>query len=159
MYATVAQANEYIEAYYGSTDPLRLQWSELSEEDRLVRLTRAEQLIDLLPLNGYPSVQGKAFPREPFKKESLEKAKIATIELAIQTLDETAAERYSLQKQGVKSYKIGDLSETFKDGASGSKSSIVLSIVAPYLQKWLGGGYNFDHSYRRFGRWRIRILK
>lgn len=143
MYATVEQADEYVEQYYTSTDPLRLAWEDLFDEDKQVLLNRAEQAIDSLPLKGYPLESGKAFPRAPFQESSVESAKIATIELALQGQDREAADRRKLQRQGVRSYKIGDLSETFSDtSGGGSDEAFVLSIVSKYLHNWLNGGFS-----------------
>ena len=152
MYATLEQANEYIQNYYGSANPIRVAWEGLSDEDKQVALNRSEQTIDLLPYRGKPCSKLKAFPREPDKELSLERVKIATIELAIQTNGNTEfQERLELQKQGVKSYKIGDLSETFKDGHSEDAfyDQFVMDVITPYLRDWLGGGYRICHTRRR----------
>lgn len=142
MYATIVEANEYVKNYYSSTNPLRAIWESLSDEDKQVLLNRAEQAIDSLPLKGCPLEGGKAFPRSPFQETSMEKARVATIELALQSQDQEAEERRRLQRQGVKSYKIGDLSETFKDtSGSASSASFAMSVVSAYLGDWLGGGY------------------
>lgn len=142
MYATIEQAESYIKQYYSSTNSLRKAWDGLSAEDKQVALNRAERAIDSLPLRGCPLESGKAFPRTPFPAASLRQAQIATVELALAGLDEEASERLSLRRQGVKSYKIGDLSETFGDSTEGiSGASHTLSIVSPYLKDWLGGGY------------------
>lgn len=142
MYATIDQADQYIESYYSSTSPVRLAWEDLFDEDKSVLLNRAEQTIDSLPLKGCPLERGKAFPRTPFQDTSLEKAKIATIELALHSLDEEASERRRLRLQGVKSYKLGDLSETFADSSAGlSRVDDALAVVSIYLGEWLGGGY------------------
>lgn len=144
MYITLEEAKIYVKEYYSSTSPLRLAWEQLSDEDKQVALNRAEQTIDNLPLKGFPTKPPKAFPREPFKEESIAAAKIATVELAVQRLDEEAAERYEMQKAGVKSYRIGDLSESFGAGAvsiDAGVDGLALSIVFPFLRQWLGGGY------------------
>ena len=143
MYATVEQANAYVQNFYSSADSLRLTWEALSDSDKQVSLNRAEQVIDMLPFNGKPEHKNKAFPRKPNEEYSLKQVQIATIELAVQQLNSEAKERFELQSQGVKSYKIGDLSETFGSDAS-SHSGIdeyTFSIVYPYLKDWLGGGY------------------
>lgn len=149
MYATVEQANDYISKYYSSTSSLRIAWEALEDEDKQVQLNRAEQQIDLLPFSGRP-LGASAFPRDPYKEESLKAAQTATIELAIQKLDEHASERYDLQKQGVQSYKIGDLSETFKAGAGADAGidAYVVSVVYPYLKDWLGGGYQIRGGHK-----------
>lgn len=151
-YATVAEANEYVKNYYGSTDPIRLSWEALTDDDKQVAMNRSEQTIDLLPYKGYPVNKAKAFPREPHKELSLEKVKIATIELALQTNgNKEVQERLSLRQQGVKSYKIGDLSETFKDGPDFDYLlAFAVDTVMPYLRDWLGGGYRICPTRKRW---------
>ena len=145
MYATVEQANAYVASYYSSTNNIRIAWEALNEEDKQVMLNRSEQLIDLLPFNGKPvdPKQVNAFPRYPNPELSLERVKIAVIELALQTNGDTEAQdRLNLRAQGVKSYKIGDLSETFND--TNSEDYLIqfaLDVVNPFLRNWLGGGY------------------
>lgn len=145
MYATIEQANTYVASYYSSTNNIRIAWEALSEEDKQVVLNRAEQVIDLLPFNGRPvdPKQINAFPRHPNPELSLERVRIATIELALQTNGDTEAQdRLNLRAQGVKSYKIGDLSETFKDTSSEDYLiQFALDVVNPFLRNWLGGGY------------------
>lgn len=150
MYATIAQAKSYVEAYYSSTNPLRLLWEALSDGDKNVLLNRAEQTIDSLPLLGTPLAAPKGFPREPNSTTCMENAKSATIELAIQSLDEEASSRHALQRQGVHSYRIGDLSETFTDGKmSVGIDQRILSIVFSHLQTWLSGGYKVCPTHIR----------
>ena len=145
MYATVEQANAYVASYYSSTNNIRIAWEALNEEDKQITLNRSEQLIDLLPFNGKPvdPKQVNAFPRYPNPELSLERVKIAAIELALQTNGDTEAQdRLNLRAQGVKSYKIGDLSETFND--TNSEDYLIqfaLDVVNPFLRNWLGGGY------------------
>ena len=56
--------------------------------------------------------------------------------------DTEAQDRLNLRAQGVKSYKIGDLSETFKDTSSEDYLiQFALDVVNPFLRNWLGGGY------------------
>ena len=143
MYVSIEDVNAYKVMYYGSTDPLRLNWEQLSDEDKQVAINRAEREVERLPLHGKPVHADKAFPRYPDPEESLQRAKQAICELSIQLMSSSSArERYELQAQGVKSYKIGDLSETFADksGRSGV-DEFVFSIVYPFLQRWLSGGY------------------
>lgn len=142
MYATVVQANEYVQNYYSSGSSLRLAWEALNGDDRLVSLNRAEQTIDRLPFTGRPTIDNKAFPRYPDKEIPVEVTQ-ATIELAVQSLDGEAKDRYELRRQGVRSYTIGDLSESFTDIAVAAPGidAYAYSIVFPFLRKWLGGGY------------------
>ena len=142
MYATVVQANEYVRNYYSSSDSMRLAWEALSEADKLVLLNRAEQTIDQLPIAGVPVVENKAFPRQP-SNEIPEEVTQATIELAVQSFNTEAKERYELRRQGVRSYTIGDLSESFSTAAAVASGvdAYAYSIVFPFLRRWLGGGY------------------
>lgn len=145
MYATVEQANAYVASYYSSTNNIRIAWEALNEEDKQITLNRSEQLIDLLPFNGKPvdPKQVNAFPRYPNPELSLARVRTAAIELALQTNGDTETQdRLNLRAQGVKSYKIGDLSETFND--TNSEDYLIqfaLDVVNPFLRNWLGGGY------------------
>lgn len=142
MYATVVQADEYVQNYYSSGDSMRLAWEKLSEADKLVSLNRAEQTIDCLPFTGRSVAEDKAFPRYP-DTEVPKEVTCATIELAVQTLDAEARDRYEMRRQGVRSYRIGDLSESFSDAdvAASGVDAYAYSIVFPFLRDWLGGGY------------------
>ena len=143
MYATLEQANAYVASYYSSTNNIRTAWDALSDEDKQIALNRAEQLVDLLPFKGKPVDKEKAFPRYPDPELSLKRVQTATIELALQTNgDAETQERLSLRAQGVKSYKIGDLSETFGDSnVDDYLLQFASDVVLPYLRNWLGGGY------------------
>lgn len=146
MYATLEQANAYVSNYYSSKDPLRIAWNALSDSDKQVMLNRAEQAINLLPFTGRSVEKDKVFPRHPNPEQSLIQVQTATIELAVHNLDEEYKSRYEMQKQGVKSYRLGDLSETFgnTEGADAYAGidSLTYSIVFPYLKDYLGGGYD-----------------
>lgn len=150
-YATVEEAGTYVATYYSSTDNARVRWEALSAPDKQILLNRSEQVIDLLPFKGIAAIEGKAFPREPNKELSLSRARVATIELAVQTHSNAEfQERLALQKQGVKSYKIGDLSETFKDVSYDNYiDQFVLDVVGPYLKDWLGGGFRICRTLIR----------
>lgn len=142
MYATVEQANTYIQTYYSSTNSLRVAWEKLEDSDKTVALNKAQQSIDQLPYKGQPVIAGTVFPRKPEEDTSLLKVQDASIELALRILDEGLQERYQLQNQGVKSYKLGDLSETFGSAKGLSNlNAYTLSIVYPFLKTWLSGGY------------------
>ena len=145
MYATVEQANAYVASYYSSTSEIRIAWEALNEEDKQITLNRSEQLIDLLPFNGKPvdPKQVNAFPRYPDPELSIKRVQTATIELALQSNgDAETQERLNLRAQGVKSYKIGDLSETFGDtSVEDYLLQFATDTVFPFLRNWLSGGY------------------
>ena len=140
-YVTLEEAKQYISQFYLSNNSLRVSWDALDDSDKQILLNTARKQIDLLPLKGKPTGTDQ-FPREPFADKSLEKVKEANIELAIQSLDTENRARASLKSQGVKSYKIGDLSETFETAKTYSGlDSFSFNIAFPFLQDWLGGGY------------------
>lgn len=142
-YATPAQADSYIRNYYVSGDPLRVAWTALSSEDKCVSLRRAERIIDYLPFCGRPATEGRAFPRYPDKEVPIEVTQ-ATIELAVQSLNTDVSERFELSRQGVRSYRLGDLSEDLSGVSSPypGVSAHAYSIIFPFLRKWIGGGYS-----------------
>ena len=74
-------------------------FGRLSDEDQTILLNKAEQIIDSLPLVGTPLASPKNFPREPFADTSLLAAQKATIEVALNSLDEEATYRYTLQER------------------------------------------------------------
>lgn len=143
MYATLEQANAYVASYYSSTNNIRVAWEALDDEDKQVALNRAEQTIDLLPFKGIPESKEKAFPRCPDSELSLIRVRDATIELALQMNGDTEAqERLSLRAQGVKSYKIGDLSETFGEtNVDDYLTQFAVDVITPFLRNWIGGGF------------------
>lgn len=155
MYATVEQTNTYVQNYYSSLDPIRTQWESLEEADKQVLINRAEQFINMLPYSTRALEPNKVFPREPNGDYSLQQVQLATMELAVQKLsyDSSSGSRYDLMKQGVKSYKIGDLSETLADNFSALDYAgidpYLFSIVYPFLKDWIGGGYNICPTHMR----------
>lgn len=157
-YVTLDEATEYIEKYYGRRDPLRIAWEEQEPRDKVILLRRAFQKINSLPYTGRPlnPKQVLPFPRET---GNFQNVKYAQTEQAMAFIDTVTQqefdERMHLRRAGVKSYKIGDLSETFVDGnAAGSNANCFgLSERAyNYLSCWLRGGYNICTSIKcRYG--------
>ena len=151
MYATIEEVDSYVVTYYGSSDTVRTNWEALLTADKQVMLNKAERAIDLLPFHGEPCQADKAFPRNPNAAASTTKVKEATIELALRINSSSEAqERYDLQAQGVKSFKIGDLSETFGDSmALGGIDKFAYDVVYPLLKDWLGGGYRICPTHHK----------
>lgn len=151
-YVTLEQANTYIATHYISTDPLRVEWSKLSDADKSALLLKSFETIELLPFTGRkadPS-QPNAFPRWPYQ-EVPNQILYAQIENALSLSDTSATDEAAhygrLWQFGVNSYSIGDLSEHISEGAwsSGSTSSAasgIVSIIATRLLKpFLVGNY------------------
>lgn len=151
MYATLEQANTYVANYYSSSSDIRIAWDALSDEDKTVMLNRAELIIDLLPYKGEPLDEEKAFPRNPKSELSLKRVQSATIELALQMNgDIETQDKLNLRAQGVKSYKIGDLSETFKDtNVEDYIMQFALNVVTPFLSNWISGGFRICPTQMR----------
>ena len=146
-YVDVATVDNYVASYYPQSSAIRIKWEALIEDDKSVFINRATQMINLLPLRG-KACEGNemfmAFPREPDPgNNSLELAKQACCDLSIKLNgDDEFQERLNLQRQGVKSYKLGDLSETFgNNGYDAGIDIFVYDTVFPFLRNWLSGGY------------------
>ena len=167
-YVTLEEANQYISDHFASTDPLRIQWEAMSEGDREVYLRKAFVQINQLPYTGKPvkNTQTLPFPRYAqdgftvvYNTDNLKKAQT---EQAIGLTDTVAAQdvsdRLRLRRAGVRSYRIGDLSETFVNGTPSESASNFFGLVEAayrYLSGWLRGGYKICTSIKEhFGlRW------
>lgn len=149
-YVTVQDADAYISSHCLSTDEVAISWFALSESDKAVLLTRAFQIIELLPFAGRKAVPGQpcAFPRWP-NKTVPDQIKWAQIELALNKSDASSnedAKHYErLWLYGVDSYTIGNLSEKTSAGSyviGGAQATGITSAEAERLLKpYLGGGY------------------
>lgn len=149
-YVTVQDADVYISSHYLSTDEVAISWFALSESDKAVLLTRAFQIIELLPFSGRKTVTGQscAFPRWPDKTVP-DRIKWAQIELALNKSDASSNEDAKYYERlwlyGVESYTIGNLSERTSTGSytiGGAQVTGITSAEAErLLQPYLGGGY------------------
>lgn len=162
-YATLEEVNKYIQENYLSTDMLRIAWDSLSDEDREVYIRRAFQQINALPYTGRPSARNQvlSFPRCPWSPEDWTAVKLAQACQAFSLSDTNAQadmeQRKALQRAGVKSYRIGDLSETFGGIGSGTTASTLFGLSETsynLLKKWLQGGYDVcgTHPHHRTRR-------
>lgn len=152
-YVTVEEANAYIQSNLLSTDPLRVSWEALSDEDKQVLLNRSASAINSLPFTGRKtySDQENAFPRYP-SKEVPDDVKVAQIENALTSSDETKSEDAQLYQKmwayGISSYRIGNLSESIGTASGNAgfstvmlRSGVVSVIAQNILSKYMGGGY------------------
>lgn len=141
-YVTVLEADNYIESRYASTNPDRLRWDALTDEDKAVYLTQSVDAIDLLPFlyRKTDVTQVHAFPR---KGSTVVPAAVkhAQVENALKLSKDLDTSDYEdMELRGVKSYSIGDLSETLSTGIktpAGIATTKVLQLLRPYLS----GGY------------------
>ena len=149
-YVTLEEANEYVETHFTLTDDLRISWSSISDDDKIVLLNRSYQAIELLPFTGRKLTpeQQSAFPRWP-SRDVPAAIKWAQIENAIAKSDSSTEEdtkHYErLWVYGVESYSIGNLSEHTSAGSYGvhgaQSTGIVSAIADRLLRPFLGGGY------------------
>lgn len=154
MYNTVETADSYITAHYTSRSADRTRWAALTPEDKTVYLTNAYEAIEALPFRGRKATDGQeaAFPRLPYQyghtgEGAPQRVLAAEAELALWLSDEkkqkSSQKRRELQEDGVKSFSIGDLSESYGDTAavSGSVSAEKCSKAMEFLAPYLTGGY------------------
>lgn len=147
MYATIEEANLYIETRYsiaGLNPEMWEKWDDLEPESKTALLEMAGLAINRLPFTGRVSVIGQPlpFPRYPETEVSNE-VKYAQIEEALAYCDpvyvESRASYEDLMARGVLRYGIGNFSERF---ANNFKGSTGLSYKASaYLRKYMTGGY------------------
>lgn len=151
-YITTAEADEYIAGHYRSNNKDRKRWCDLSAEDKEVLLRQACAELDRLQWQGRKAIAGQAlaFPRLPFqygKTSELAPTRIkqAQAELALWLSDETqeaqATQRADLQAQGVTSFSLGDLSESYKQGGITALLALASPKVAALVTPYLSGGY------------------
>lgn len=148
-YITAADAATYLGKYHLSSESEMAAWAALSGEDKDVLLRKAAQRIDIQPLAGVraQSTQSMEFPRAIFTHYAsniqIQASVPATIgqaqaEIALSmTLDGGESERIKLQREGVKSYSIGHLSETFGGVSRDPLPLEAQRLLAPYI----GGGF------------------
>ena len=131
-YVSLAEANEYF------SNRLHVDaWTEASDADKEKALAMATKAIDRQRLNGRktnPS-QPLAFPRYP-DAEIPQNVKEACCEEALAILERGNSQRRKLQQEGVQSFSIGNLSETF---AAGAGRGMLSQEAKELLQPWLIG--------------------
>jgi hypothetical protein len=157
-YISLADAQTYLSGHYISTDSKMSAWNALNDADQEILLKKATLIIDRQPLVGYKATetQALAFPRTIYSEVPNElynspifysdhwytqtavpnEVKYAQCEIAIEMVTGTS-NRASLQRQGVKSFTLGNLSETY----SGAQNSLVSYEAKQLLAPYAGGGF------------------
>lgn len=154
-YLLLADADAYLSAHYATTDPLMIAWTALTDANCEAYLRKACQQIDRQPLVGFKAVstQALAFPRTIYSEygpayvnsayipygdnwyvQSSVPAEVlnAQCEIAL-SLASGISERVELQRQGVKSFSLGKLSETYSGTQNRVVSQEAKELLAPYL--------------------------
>jgi len=152
-YITVEQADEYVEMEYPDPDPAGAAWRALSVGEKEYALRKACFRLDALPFTGRASTSSQKlmWPRDGDTSVPLA-IPAAQMEIALlrfkpntdtDTGSQDAALRRQLQAQGVKSFSIGDLSESYVAGESLQTQHTFLADekIAALLSRYLSGGY------------------
>lgn len=158
-YVTLDEANEYVNNYFLSSDPLRIQWNAMEDSDREVLLRKAFVQMNQLPYTGKPKnpKQSLPFPRGcTFTTEDWQLVKNAQVEQCVAISDPVAIQdfenRIKIRRAGVVKYTIGDLSEQFQSGLPSESNATFFGLAEKaygYLSKWLRGGYKVCTSIKR----------
>lgn len=145
-YLTVVEADDYFETRLYSE-----AWAALTDVDKEKALYMATRKIESLPIAGskVSTDQTLQFPRRIYswsqgamvdEVEVSQEVKDAVCEeaLSIITTFKTASKRAEMQAQGVKSFSIDGVSETFAGGSRGDR--LISRIAEQLLTPYIGGG-------------------
>jgi hypothetical protein len=154
-YVTLTEADEYIQTNYLDTDEKYTDWFELSPKHQEVYLVKATKLIDRQPFVGYKALatQTLEFPRILWTEYRVDKSirilsdrnwyeqkqvpqevKDAQVEIAIE-LTQGESERVKMQRDGVKSFSLGRISETYTGSYNRFISGAAAELLAPFTTK------------------------
>lgn len=151
-YVTLEEADKYIKLHYPYGNSMRKKWEQtVVSDDREVLLISACCELEALSWNGFASddEQLLSFPRKPDKRRfgtfSVPAAiKNAQTELALWLCAEIdggeASKRAALKAQGVTSFTLGDLSESY-DGKSALPSPLICGKCEALISRYLAGGF------------------
>ena len=148
-YVTLEEADEYVTGHFMSSNMTRVAWESLSDADKMVLLRNSYRAIEMLAFRGRKTspTQPSAFPRWPLTDvpSSIKEAQVANaIVLADESTQDDVTYYDRLRTFGVKSYHIGNLSETLNtpaENASASYQGIYSQEALRLLSPWLGGGF------------------
>jgi len=134
-YCTIEYADEYFKNRLHAES-----WGETSEADKEKALKQATRAIDRQLLRGRKTnpEQELAFPRYP-ETEVPEAVKEACCEEALAILERGNSQRRKLQQEGVQSFSLGNMSETYTPGAG---RGLLSQEAKELLRPWLLGGVN-----------------
>ena len=131
-YCTIEYADEYFSGRLHAES-----WGQADDSTKEKALKQATKIIDRQRLNGRktnPS-QPLAFPRYP-DTEIPEVVKEACCEEALAILERGNSQRRKLQQEGVQSFSLGNMSETYVAGAGkGLLSQEAKELLRPWLLK------------------------
>jgi hypothetical protein len=129
-YIDIEEANEYFAGRLHAE-----VWEQADESTKEKALKQATRQIDRQPLKGRKATdeQELAFPRYP-DTELPEAVKEACCEEALALLERGNSQRHKLQQEGVQSFSLGNMSETYAAGAGrGLLSQEAKELLRPWL--------------------------
>ena len=134
-YCTIEYADEYFKKRLHAES-----WGETSDADKEKALRQATKEIDRQLLKGRKATEAQelAFPRHP-DTEVPEAVKEACCEIALALLERGNSQRRKLQQEGVQSFTLGNMSETF---AAGAGKGLLSQEAKELLRPWLLGSVN-----------------
>jgi hypothetical protein len=153
-YISQTDASAYLTSRYLSTDAKLIAWNALSSDNKDVLLRRAADLIDSQPLQGVKveSTQTMQFPRMRYTNYYQmydnsyywpdittvpDPVKHAQVEIAFDLVS-GISQRNEMQQQGVKSFSVSKLSETYTGSANALFSTQARKLLKPYLAGSVG---------------------
>lgn len=131
-YCTIEEANEYFAGRLHAE-----VWEQADESTKEKALRQATRAIDRQLLRGRKTnpEQELAFPRYP-DTEVPEAVKEACCEEALAMLERGNSQRRKLQQEGVQSFSLGNMSETY---VAGDGSGLLSQEAKELLRLWLLG--------------------
>lgn len=134
-YCTIEFADEYFSGRLHAES-----WAGADDSTKEKALRQATKTIDRQPLRGRKATdeQELAFPRYP-DTELPEAIKEACCEEALALLERGNSQRRKLQQEGVQSFTLGNMSETY---AAGAGKGLLSQEAKELLQPWLIGAVN-----------------
>ena len=134
-YVTVEEATTYFASRLHAE-----AWTQASTCDKGKALDMATRAIDRTPLKGVKASydQANQFPRYP-DAEVPQAVKEACCEEALAILEIGNSQRRKLQQEGVQSFSLGNMSETF---AAGAGKGLLSQEAKELLRPWLLGAVN-----------------
>ena len=134
-YIDIAGADEYFNNRLHAES-----WGQADDETKEKALRQATKTIDRQLLRGRKTETGQAlaFPRYP-DTEIPEVVKEACCEEALAMLERGNSQRRKLQQEGVQSFSLGNMSETF---AAGAGKGLLSQEAKELLRPWLLGAVN-----------------
>lgn len=156
-YVSVAETTKYIETVYGDDSAVYSYWDDLETSGKEMLLRKSLMQIEALPFIGKRKYNGQAleFPRttgsvqvalpNDIASEIPSFIKFAQIDNAIAMFNiaenSESKQRANLQRSGVKSFSLGEFSETYGDNSSVLVYDVSDQNIIAYLKQWLSGGY------------------